>query len=64
MAVMFVSTKDKSMIKKTIDEIKSKVKDTESNISPKDISELKKAYKVTRFHMEFSPRRYSSTLNV
>ena len=47
MAVMFVSTKDKSMIKKTIDEIESKVKDTDSNISPKDISELKKAYKVT-----------------
>lgn len=47
MAVMFLSTSDLSKIKKIIEELDLKVKDSTVNVTAKELTDLKKAYKVT-----------------
>ena len=47
MVVMFLSTKDLSKIKKVIEDLEIKLKDSNVSVTAKEISELKKAYKVT-----------------
>ena len=47
MVVMFLSTKDLSKIKKVIEDLELKLKDSNVSVTAKEISELKKAYKVT-----------------
>jgi len=47
MGLMFLSTNDLSKVRTVIEEIASKLKDTKTHISAKDILELRKAYKAT-----------------
>ena len=47
MGIMFLSTKDLSNIRRVIEDFEGKLKDTNSIVSAKEISELKKAYKVS-----------------
>eukprot|EP00112_Aurelia_sp_Birch-Aquarium-sp1_P014394 Seg3104.2 transcript_id=Seg3104.2/GoldUCD/mRNA.D3Y31 product="Sperm-associated antigen 1" protein_id=Seg3104.2/GoldUCD/D3Y31 len=47
MVVMFLSTKDLSKIKKVIEDLELKLRDSNVSVTVKEISELKKAYKVT-----------------
>ncbi|XP_065063184.1 sperm-associated antigen 1-like [Rhopilema esculentum] len=47
MGIMFLSTKDLSNIRRVIEDFEGKLKDSNSIVSAKEISELKKAYKVS-----------------
>ena len=47
MGLMFLSTNDLSKVRTVIEEIASKLKDSKTNVSTKDILDLRKAYKAT-----------------